>query len=167
MGLKLSEVPSGERIFIDTNIFLYSAFEHPAFGNTCREFLKRTQKKEMAGFSSDFVLNEVFHKLMIAEVANNLGLDRRNAVSIIKKKPELIEGLKRVWVEMELINSFNITILSGSTFPEFIEVSRRYRLMATDAAHVAIMLANEIKNIATNDDDFERIEWLKLWKPSA
>lgn len=88
MGLKLTDVPSGERIFIDTNIFLYSAFGHPTLGNICKDFLKRTQRKEIEGFSSDFVLNEVFHKLMIAEVASNLRLDGRNASSIIKKRPK-------------------------------------------------------------------------------
>ena len=163
----LSEIPSGESIFIDTNIFLYSAFEHPVFGNICKDFLKRTQKREIAGFSSDFVLNEAFHKLMIAEVANNLEIDGIKAVGIIKRKPELIKELKRVWVEMELINSFNIMILSSSTYPKFIDISKRYRLMAMDAAHVAIMFSNGIKNIATNDDDFERIEGFKLWKPLA
>ena len=163
--MRLSEIPSGERIFIDTNIFLYSAFGHPTFDLACKEFLKRVQKCEITGFSSDSVLNEVFHKLMVAEVADNLDLDGRNAVSIIKKRPELIEGLKNVWAEMELIKSFNIVVLSGSAFPEFIEVSKRYKLMATDAVHIAYMHAFEINSIATNDNDFERVEGLKLWKP--
>ena len=85
--MMLSEAPYGERIFIDTNIFLYSAFEHPAFGDICKDFFKRTQKKEIIGFSSDFVLNEVFHKLMVAEIADSLGLDGRKAVNIIRRNP--------------------------------------------------------------------------------
>ena len=31
--------------------------------------------------------------------------------------------------------------------------------------HVATMKRQGITNIATNDPDFERVEWLKVWKP--
>ena len=64
MGLILSQLQPGERVFIDTNIFLYAVFEHSAYGKSCRDFLKRVEKDELLGFASDLVLNEVFHKLM-------------------------------------------------------------------------------------------------------
>ena len=56
-------------------------------------------------------------------------------------------------------------ILNGSLFPDFIEISKKYWLMATDAFHVATMKRYGITNIATNDPDFERVEWIKVWKP--
>ena len=37
--------------------------------------------------------------------------------------------------------------------------------MATDAMHVSAMKRHGITNIATNDRDFKRVEWLKVWKP--
>ncbi|MCK4736385.1 MAG: PIN domain-containing protein [Methanophagales archaeon] len=40
-----------------------------------------------------------------------------------------------------------------------------YRLMSNDAIHVATMKQHGITNIATNDPDFERVEWIKVWKP--
>ena len=52
----LSQVPLSERIFIDANIFLYSVFEHPAYGRSCREFLKHVENDEIKGFTSDLVL---------------------------------------------------------------------------------------------------------------
>ena len=107
MGLKLRELPANEEIFIDANIFLYSAFKHPVFGNKCKNFL------------------------------------------IMIEKGEII----------------NISILNGSLFPDFIEISKKYWLMATDAFHVATMKGHGIINIATNDPDFERVEWTKVWKP--
>lgn len=163
--MKLLEIQSGKRIFIDANIFLYSAFDHPIFGVACKEFLERTLNREIIGFSSDFALNEVFHKIMIAEVASSQGIETKNAVSIIKKRPEVIEELEKVWSEMELIKSFNINILCCSTFPEFVEISKSYRLLATDAIHAATMNANKITDMATNDRDFERVPWLTLWSP--
>ncbi len=41
MELRLDAFPSGEKIFIDANVFLYSAFKHPLFGDNCRDLLIR------------------------------------------------------------------------------------------------------------------------------
>ena len=90
MGLKLSELPANEKLFIDANIFLYSAFKHPISGNKCKYFLIRVEKGEIIGYTSDFVLNEVFHKLMIAEVVKKFGITARKVVGLIKEKPEVI-----------------------------------------------------------------------------
>jgi hypothetical protein len=40
---------------------------------------------------------------MIAELASSQGIETRKAASIIKKRPEVIEKLEKVWAEMELI----------------------------------------------------------------
>jgi hypothetical protein len=61
MGLKLSELPDNEEIFIDANITLYSAFKHPVFGNTCKNFLIVIEKGEIMGYTSDFVMNDNKH----------------------------------------------------------------------------------------------------------
>ena len=165
MGLKLRELPATEEIFIDANIFLYSAFKHPVFGNKCKNFLIRIEKGEIKGYTSDFVLNEIFHKLMIAEIVKKFGIAAKQVVRFVKKKPEVIAELETVWTEMEIIKGFNISILNGSLFPDFIKISKMYWLMATDAFHVATMKKHGITNIATNDPDFERVNGTKVWKP--
>jgi len=55
--------------------------------------------------------------------------------------------------------------LDGQIFPEFVDLSKRYRLLAMDSAHLAIMKRNQLTNLATNDADFERVADLKIWKP--
>ena len=165
MGLKLRELPATEEIFIGANIFLYSAFKHPVFGNKCKNFLIRIEKEEIKGYTSDFVLNEIFHKLMIAEIVKKFGIAAKQVVRFVKKKPEVIAELETVWTEMEIIKGFNISILNGSLFPDFIKISKMYWLMATDAFHVATMKKHGITNIATNDPDFERVNGTKVWKP--
>jgi len=50
-------------------------------------------------------------------------------------------------------------------FVVVLESMKRYRLMSNDAIHVATMKQRGITNIATNDPDFERVEWIKVWKP--
>ena len=165
MGLKLGGLLPDEKVFIDANIYLYSAFQHPILGNKCKDFLVRVEKGEITGHTSDFVLNEVFHKLMIAEVVKKFEKTAKQAISLIKKKPDVIAELETIWVEMDIIKSFNISILDCSLFPDFVEISKKYWLMATDAFHVATMKRYGIRNIAANDPDFERVDWINVWKP--
>jgi len=66
---------------------------------------------------------------------------------------------------MDIINNINIIILGGQIFPEFVDLSKKYRLLAMDSAHLAAMKRNELTNLATNDADFERVAELKIWKP--
>ncbi|NPV62353.1 MAG: PIN domain-containing protein [Methanotrichaceae archaeon] len=161
----LSQVPSDERIFIDANIFLYSVFGHAVYGKSCNEFLRRVENDEIKAFTSDLALNEVFHKLMIAEIAELEGIETNNAARMIKRQPKIIGELNRVWAEMELICSFGISILNMGAYPEFFRLSKEYMLTAADAAHLAAMESSGIASMASNDRDFQRVPWLKLWQP--
>jgi predicted nucleic acid-binding protein len=166
VGLSFVRIPSGTRVYVDANIHLYSAFKHPVYGTSCRDLLIRIDEGNVYGYTSDFVLDEVLHKLMIAEVAKNYTKSVRGAVAYIKKNPEVIAQLEVVWTEMELLGRSKFVVLENrSLFPEFVELSKKYDLMATDAVHVAIMRRHGLMNIATNDPDFERVDWLTVWKP--
>lgn len=158
-------MPDGESIFLDANIFLYSAFGHPSFGGACRDFLTRVDQEEIRGYCSAFVLNEVFHKLMMSEIVDKFGVQARAANNLFKQRPEIINELCDVWEEMDIINNINITIIDGQIFPEFVDLSKKYRLFAMDSAHLAIMRRNGLTNLATNDADFRRVVDLKIWKP--
>jgi predicted nucleic acid-binding protein len=45
------------------------------------------------------------------------------------------------------------------------ELSRNYGLLSNDAVHLATMQKEGAKTLASNDRDFERADWVKLWKP--
>jgi len=163
VGLKLSRVPEGTEIYVDANILLFSAFKHPKYGEICKNFLNRMEKYAC---TSDFTLNEVFHKLMLAEISKKFDIKPKDAVALIKKNPKVISELRTIWEEMELINESEIRMITvEKLFPDFTVTSRIHNLMATDAMIVEIMKRNGLKDIATNDSDFERVEWIKVWKP--
>jgi len=44
------------------------------------------------------------------------------------------------------------------------DLSKEYGLLPKDAIHTASCKYYDIKNIATNDSDFERVDFLKVWK---
>jgi predicted nucleic acid-binding protein len=45
---------------------------------------------------------------------------------------------------MDIINNINIIIFGGQIFPEFVDLSKKYRLLAMDSAHLATMKRNEL-----------------------
>ncbi|MBN1455878.1 MAG: type II toxin-antitoxin system VapC family toxin [Methanomicrobia archaeon] len=166
MGLSFVGIKSGAGIYVDANIHLYSAFKHPVYGASCRDLLIRIDEGDVYGYTSDFVLDEVLHKLMIAEVAKNYTKSAREAIVYIKKNPEVISQLEVVWAERDLLEHSHLVVLENrSLFPDFVKISKSYNLMVTDAVHVAIMSRHGLTNIATNDPDFERVAGLTVWKP--
>ena len=46
-----------------------------------------------------------------------------------------------------------------------LECSKKYGLLSNDTVHPVTMKRHGITNIATNDRDFERVEWLNIYKP--
>lgn len=70
------------------------------------------------------------------------------------------------WEEMELLGKSCIHFIKAEKlFPDYVKTAKTYNLMATDAIIVEIMKRNDVKDIATNDADFERVEGIKVWKP--
>ena len=95
-------------------------------------------------------------------------MSTRKAISYIRTNPKAISELETTWEEMKLIEESNIIVLKNiSVFPEFMHISRKYNLMATDAFHVTVMKKSGIKNIVTFDKDFERVDFIRVWKPQS
>jgi hypothetical protein len=42
-----------------------------------------------------------------------------------------------------------------------------YYLLTNDSLNHYIMKVNGIRDIATNDSDFEQVDWITVWKPSG
>jgi predicted nucleic acid-binding protein len=65
--------------------------------------------------------------------------------------------------------SFNVTVISSNV--HIIEKSqvmkRRYGFLSNDALTLQIMEDMKIKNLASNDADFERVGIITLYRPSV
>ncbi|MCK4247077.1 MAG: PIN domain-containing protein, partial [Methanomicrobia archaeon] len=79
---------------------------------------------------------------------------------------EIIPKLKICWSEINKIFEMNFIILKEktNTFLNSIEISKRYSLLARDAYIASFAKDYSIENIATFDKDFERVDFLKVWK---
>jgi predicted nucleic acid-binding protein len=85
----LANLPAGIDIFLDANIFIY------AFGGQsqqCLDILLRCAREEVYGITTIEVINEVTHRLMLAE-AIATGVIRRERAQDLKGKTDAIRQL--------------------------------------------------------------------------
>lgn len=55
--------------------------------------------------------------------------------------------------------------VSSAIFKEAVEIAKSSKLLPHDATHATVAKEMNIRNIATNDEDFERVDFLQVWKP--
>ncbi len=163
--MKLSELKTGDYVFIDANIFLY---HFTGVSKDCREFLKRCESKDLFGITGLTVIVEVCHRLMLAEAIKH-GFIRSTKPTIqLQKKPEIIKRLSEYSAQVMNIMSWGIRVIN---LPEDILLeSQIYRtqfgLLTNDSfIPIYMKLANADK-LATNDRAFVRIPSLGIYSPA-
>ena len=157
-----------DNIFIDANIFIYYVGDHPVFADTCEKLLLDVETNRSVGVTSIFVLNEVFHKMMMLEACDRFNIGMGHVVRYLKDNHQVISSLTTCRENIERIkhiNNLRVIEVPSRLFNKAINFSWRYGMLTTDAIHVATMHEYNIRTVATNDRDFERVEWLKVWKP--
>ena len=164
----LEALPGSSDVFIDANIFLYHIMKRPKWFLPCHEFFMAIESGAYNGFTSTLVLNEVLHKLMLAEATHTYGLrSEYDAANALKRDPDKISGLSQVWKSYSAIKDYPIIIYgcNESLLDMAVDLSNKYGLLISDATHLAVIKAEGIFNIATNDRDFQRIDDINIYKP--
>jgi len=161
----LKEIPSGTKIFIDSNILIYHFLD---IFESCTSFLKRVEIGDIEACTSTVVLAEVLHRLTIAEVVEKYNIKPKNALRLLKEKTEIIPMLEKGEKAIQKIPEFSIKVLSSpiEAIWQSRNLRREYSLLTNDSLNLYIMRTNHLSHIATNDTDFERVKGVKVWKPS-
>lgn len=105
---------------------------------------------------------------MVAEAIKVYGLHpEQDAVNILKRVPEKISKLSQVWENYSILKDYPIIICSfnEAVLDMAVDLSNKHGLLISDASHLAVMKAQGIANIATNDRDFERVNGIDVYKP--
>jgi predicted nucleic acid-binding protein len=168
--LNLLECTSSDKIFIDSNIFLDYIIPHPAFCRVASDFLKRVEIEEIHAITTPAVLAEVSHILLLETGAVILKNHNRNIVMNKIESDSHFSNLCRDAVDK--LNEF-ISKLDGlqliPVMPEDYfrasDLARAYNLMSFDALHLSAMRRAQVRNIATRDRDFERVDGIVVWSP--
>ena len=83
MKNSLNNLPDGTIVYVDSNIFIYDATNHPKYAASCSIFLDRVESGEISGVTSVLSINETVHKLSII-ATNDPDFERVNWLKVWK-----------------------------------------------------------------------------------
>ena len=164
MSLRLDEIPSGTECFVDANIFIY---HFSGVSGECSKFLRRCEEGDIVGVTATNVVLEVLHRLMMIEAVRKGLITPPNVLKKLQKSPAIVRELGDYFSNVEKISRMGIRILSFSweTVKSSQAIRARYGLMVNDSIIVAVMNEKGIGALASNDDAFEGIEDISLYRP--
>jgi predicted nucleic acid-binding protein len=162
--MNLEDVPQGERIFVDANIFIY---HFSRVSPVCRSFLARCESKQLEAVTGTHVLLEVSHRLMILEALHQGFIAGGQPARKLKEKPEIVKGLSDYNLAVRQIPHMGVRVRAVT--PSFVKESEtvrlQYGLLTNDSVSVAMMRKLRITAIATHDSDLVNIDDLRVYRP--
>jgi len=137
-------------VFIDSNVIL----NHLRDDESSTEILKKIQREEIKGYINQIVFSEVLYiymKYVTKEKSYKL-----------KKNPEIVKNIK-IRDVVALFDLFEFLHFDRSILKLTRDVITTYGLLPNDALIAATCKFYGIKDIATFDNDFKRVDFLKVW----
>ncbi len=161
------DVPNGERCFLDANILYYCFVDTSPYSEICREFLRRVQDGKVTAHTNVRALHDCVHKTMLAEVSMQVGRPREKLVGWLKQHPEALAELPKTLEVSDRLLRLQLTMIPNdlSLLPSAVAICQNHQLLLGDANIVAQMQQNGITHLVTNDDDFDRVPGITIWKP--
>ncbi len=153
-------------VFLDTNILLY-AFSTTRFSDSSERLLERIQAEEIIGYINSTVIDEFFHKAMLTQMYTEKQLSPRDAIIYIKQNPGILKDMHVPYsITRDIMQEYNLIILDTSDIlSDTLAISQNYGLLFSDALHAASAQKHQIDYFATNDRDFDRVDFLTLARP--
>ena len=160
----VANIPPQSDVLLDANIFIYG------FNNVsaqCRTLLERCAREEVFGVTTVEVINEVTHRLMLAD-ALNTGVITRESADQLRRRLPAIRGLRRYWRQASSILEMNVLILE-------LEERRRRRaailrqthgLFTNDSVILAALDEFGLDSLASADSDFDHVPAITVFKPT-
>jgi predicted nucleic acid-binding protein len=161
----IEQVPSGRRIFLDATVFIYHFCR---VSGQCRQLLERCERGEILGVTSVVVMNEVMHRLMMAEAVRGGHATPGKVVRKLRERPEVVRALHEYRRDVECIPRWGVQVLPldlGRCLRST-AVCAKTGLLTNDSIIVATMRDAGVTAIATADRDFERVDGLQVFRPT-
>jgi predicted nucleic acid-binding protein len=159
----LINLPDGSDVFIDANILVYGLSGQSA---QCRQLLERCSREEVTGITPFTILNEATHRFMLAE-AHSRGLIRAESARALRENFTCIPGLTAYWRDTQRLLSLNLLLLPLDEAILRAAQSERQQasLLTNDSMIASCMRLYGISTLATNDEDFERVQGIAVYRP--
>jgi predicted nucleic acid-binding protein len=163
----LRDIPNNTHCFIDANIFYYHLVSTPPLSDECSDFLERMEKGDVIGLTSAVAIAEAVHKVMLAEAVARHGLDRKGLAHKLQRQSDLISGLNEHKKVVAIVRALklHVEVINLDLLEAASDVSSQSRLLTNDALTIAVMRRLGLFHLATNDDNFDLINGITVWKP--
>jgi predicted nucleic acid-binding protein len=136
-------------------------------GAACTRLLKQIEFQELRGFISTHVLADIVHRLMTIEAMDLLGWPGTRLAARLRKHhteiPKHIVYLQAL-VKIAQIGIRVLPVLEQHVI-QAAQLSWAHELLTGDALVVAVMQANGLTNVASADDDFDRVPGITRYAP--
>jgi len=165
--MTFASVPSGAAIFLDANTLIYHFANDPTYGPACTQLIKRIELRDLSGFTSAHALADVAHRLMTLEAISLRGWPAAGIAARLRKHHVEIPQLSVYRQAIARIPLLGIQVLAitGSLVEQATQLSQQHELLTGDALILAVMQANALTNLASNDADFDRVPGVTRYAP--
>jgi len=164
----LSDIPDGVSCYIDATIFYYHLVGAPPLSDDCSDFLKRAETGRISGVTSTGAVSEATHKVMLAEIVQRHGVGHQGLIARIKRHPGLLDGLTEHKGVSATVRTLNLQVesITLDLLARGADISVQARLLTNDALVIAVMEKLGVTYLATNDDDFDSVAGINVFKPA-
>jgi predicted nucleic acid-binding protein len=160
----LVDLPAHSFVFVDSNVLIYGL---SGVSGQCQDLLDRCQREELTGVTLYETINEVTHRLMVAE-ARSKGVITSSGARALRRSFRLIPTLQGYWNDTVRLLSLNLLFLpvSDSVLRAAQTERQAAGLLTNDSLIVSCMREYGLSFLATNDSDFERVHGITIFKPA-
>jgi predicted nucleic acid-binding protein len=163
----LSDIPEGAICYLDATIFYYHLVGAPTLSDECSDLLKRIELGRVQGVTSSVALAEATHKVMLAEVVHRHGVAHQGLIARLKRHPALLDGLTSHHQVVATVRGLRLPVeaITLDLLARGAALSIQERLLTNDALTLAVMEQLGVTVLATNDDDFDTVSGITVYKP--
>jgi predicted nucleic acid-binding protein len=163
-----TDIPDGVVCYLDATIFYYHLVSAPALSDDCSDLLKRIELGHVHGVTSSVAIAEATHKVMLADVVHRHGVDHKGLIARLKRHPEILNGLTNHHRVTATVRGLRLPVeaITLDLLARGAELSAQKRLLTNDALTLAVMEKLGMTALATNDDDFDGVGGITVYKPT-
>jgi len=175
--MRLGDFRGGGRISIDANVLVYHLDASSPYQPICSEFLRRIEPQQVHAVTSTLVVDEVIYAILIHEGSPRLKTPRLAAIQKrILTSPEfakqcyaavgqVLDYLVLDYLEVLRLHGLSIFEATFDIVKASLPLAVQHQLLPRDAIHASTCQALGIAHIATRDDHFTRLPFLRVWMP--
>jgi predicted nucleic acid-binding protein len=165
--MTFADLPAGAAVFLDANTLTYYFQPHPLLGAACAGLVQSIERGQLLGFTSTHVLGELEHRLMTIEAIQLLGWPPQGIGNRLRTNPAEVQKLDlfRRALDEVLQSKMQVLLIPPALLAAGAVICRHVGLLTNDGLIVAVMQANALTNLASNDADFDRVPGLTRYAP--